>query len=290
MRRLFPTTYIAIRNFAYLTSSGHSGRNKFRILCAWLRINFKYLTYATWFKFNTEKIFGLHFKAFEYKNIKFLYEDIFYRNEYYFSTKNDRPVIFDCGANIGMATLFFKWLYPNSSIYSFEPDPATFELLKYNVEKNKLKDVYLFNWAISDHDGKIDFYVDKKTPGSLVMSTKKERMTEHQQFSSDKIEVSCVSFANFISNQKLSKIDYLKMDIEGAENEVLQDLEQAGQVGMVEKYGIEYHHNINEDKSKLSSFLQIFEKANYSYQVDAKCIPLSAENKYQDLHMSFYNM
>jgi tRNA1(Val) A37 N6-methylase TrmN6 len=45
--------------------------------------------------------------------------------------------VFDCGANIGFATIFFKWLFPKARIYAFEPDPATYALLEKNVKTNK---------------------------------------------------------------------------------------------------------------------------------------------------------
>jgi FkbM family methyltransferase len=69
-------------------------------------------------------------------------------------------VILDCGANIGMATLFFKWLYPNARIDAFEPDPKTFQLLENNVKQNHLTNVATHNCALWDIDGKIDFFVD----------------------------------------------------------------------------------------------------------------------------------
>src|ERR1041385_7511773 len=51
-----------------------------------------------------------------------LYHEVFAKDEYLFSCDTESPVILDCGANIGMATLFFKWLYPQSKISAFEPD------------------------------------------------------------------------------------------------------------------------------------------------------------------------
>jgi FkbM family methyltransferase len=61
----------------------------------------------------------------------------------------------DCGANIGLATLFFKRLYPESEIHAFEPDPETFKMLRRNVEQNSLSYVYLYNVALSDQQGAV---------------------------------------------------------------------------------------------------------------------------------------
>jgi len=274
--------YGGLNNFAYLVKSKHSFKIKLRILLTWTRINFKFLFLSKLFKLKRERIFGYKINAFDYGTIRFLFEEIFYRNEYLFNSKNKKPIIFDCGANIGFATIFFKWLYPESEIYAFEPDKKTFEILKKNVSQNKLKNVHLFNSAISDKNGKIDFFVDSKSPGSLVMSTKQERMPK------DKITVECLSLSSLIEDKNLSKIDYVKMDIEGSENEVIQDLDKNNQLKNISKFSIEYHHKISGHKSQLSKFLQIFENNGFEYQIDTRCIPINAEDKFQDVLLYIY--
>ena len=274
--------YGGLNNFAYLVKSKHSFKNKLRILLTLTRINFKFLFLSKLFKLKKERIFGYKINAFNYDTIRFLFEEIFYRNEYLFNSKNKKPIIFDCGANIGFATIFFKWLYPESEIYAFEPDKKTFEILKKNISQNKLKNVHLFNSAISDKNGNIDFFIDSKSPGSLVMSTKRERMPK------DKITVDCLSLSSLIKNKNLSKIDYVKMDIEGSENEVIQDLNKNHQLKNIAKFSIEYHHKITGHKSQLSKFLQIFENNGFEYQIDARCIPINAEDKVQDVLLYIY--
>jgi hypothetical protein len=72
---------------------------------------------------------------FDRPGLEHLYREIFVRQYYYFRANTDHPVIFDCGANLGMATLFFKWLYPKSRVEAFEPDPGTFAVLQKNVDQ-----------------------------------------------------------------------------------------------------------------------------------------------------------
>lgn len=274
--------YGGLNNFPYVVKSNHSFNNKLRILLTWIRVNFKFLFLSKLFKLKRERILGYKINAFDYGTIRFLFGEIFYKNEYLFNSKNKKPIIFDCGANIGFATIFFKWLYPESEIYAFEPDKKTFEILKKNVSQNKLENVHLFNSAISDKNGKIVFFVDTKNPGSLVMSTKQERMPK------DKITVDCLSLSSFIKNKGLSKIDYVKMDIEGSENEVIQDLDKNNQLKNIAKFSIEYHHKISGHKSQLSKFLQLFENNGFEYQINARCIPINAEDKFQDVLLYIY--
>src|SRR5262245_6977657 len=53
----------------------------------------------------------------------YMFEEIFAKASYSFHSDTDRPLIFDCGSNIGMSVLFFKKLYPTARITAFEPDP-----------------------------------------------------------------------------------------------------------------------------------------------------------------------
>lgn len=276
--------YSRLKNFPYLVKSKYSFKKKLRILCTGTRINFKFLFFSKLFKLKKEKIFGFKIDAFDYETLMSLFEEIFYRNEYLFDSKIKNPVIFDCGANIGVATIFFKWLYPESEIYAFEPDKKTFEILSKNVSQNKLRNIHLFNNAISDRNGKIDFYIDSKIPGSLIMSTKKERLLKDK----DKVIVNCLSLSDLIKDKDISHIDFLKMDIEGSEKEVIEDLDKKKQLKKIAKFIIEYHHKISGQKSNLGEFLHIFEKNGYEYQIDTKCIPINAENKYQDVLLYIY--
>src|SRR5271170_90419 len=79
---------------------------------------------------------GFKVLYFDKPTLLFLYREIFVRGIYEFHSSNTEPVIFDCGANIGMATLFFKSHLPASQVHSFEPDPMSFQVLERNVADN----------------------------------------------------------------------------------------------------------------------------------------------------------
>src|SRR6266849_7966185 len=74
------------------------------------------------------KILGWNVAHIGRDGLKLLYSEIFARQNYEFTSTRKNPVILDCGANIVMATFYFKWLYPQAQITSFEPDPATFQV------------------------------------------------------------------------------------------------------------------------------------------------------------------
>src|SRR5262249_26507133 len=145
--------------------------------------------------------------------ISFLYREIFARQNYYFRAETDSPLIFDCGANIGMSTLYFKWLFPKSRIRCFEPDPYTYQILNKNIANNRLELIKTFQCALWDEEKKLDFFIDSKRPATTVMSAFPERGVTQA------IEVSAEKLSNFISES----VDFLKLDVEGAETRVVQE-------------------------------------------------------------------
>lgn len=67
------------------------------------------------------------------------FTEIFLQNIYNFPKNKDRLVIFDCGTNIGLSALYFKWRCPNARVSCFEPNPEVIEYLRQNISKNNLK-------------------------------------------------------------------------------------------------------------------------------------------------------
>lgn len=71
------------------------------------------------------------------------YRDIFVEELYNFSASTDEPVIYDCGANIGISIIYFKIRYPKAKIVAFEADSDIFSILKFNIENSELENVEL---------------------------------------------------------------------------------------------------------------------------------------------------
>ena len=60
------------------------------------------------------------------------------------------PIIIDVGSNVGLYSLCYSKIYKGSKIYSFEPEKNNFNFLKKNIHLNKGKDIFIFNYGISD--------------------------------------------------------------------------------------------------------------------------------------------
>ncbi len=220
---------------------------------------------------------GFQVAHFDRQTLHYLYREIFARQHYYFHAQNETPVILDCGANVGMASLYFKWLYPKARVRAFEPDPATFQLLKQNITRNKL-DVETHNCAVWDENAEVDFFVDTRNPGALLMSTDASRLN------SQSIRVPARRLSDFVQGT----VDFVKLDVEGAEHRVLSDLVQGGKIRAIRQMVIEYHHRIGRQKSCLAEFLLMLEHSGFEYQIHATLYPVTSRDTFQDLLIAAY--
>jgi|SRR5215813_978169 len=201
------------------------------------------------------RLFGWNIAHLGRLNLILLYSEIFARQSYRFASSRPDPVVYDCGANIGMATFYFKWLYPKAHIDAFEPDASTFRVLKSNIERNRLEDTLAHNFALGGVDAEIDFHVPQ--PGSLMMSALPTR-TDGQTS-----RVACRRLSGLITGP----IDLLKLDVEGMEGPVLQDLADSGKLSLVQEAIIEVHHNLSNSPATLGHILQVLECARFQYHV-----------------------
>lgn len=206
--------------------------------------------------------------------------EVFLRAEYFFQSHCVSPVILDCGANIGLATLFFKRLYPKAVVHAFEADPTTAEVLRWNVERNRLQDVTVHNILLSDQAGPQKFYVADGTPGSLMMSALSTRLASNAR----EITTNSARLSEYINGP----IDLLKLDVEGSEFVVINDLLASGKIAQIAQMMIEYHHLIGNESSRLASFLAQLEDAGFNYQIEASFNRSAANGQFQDILINAY--
>lgn len=210
---------------------------------------------------------------------RLLLSEIFFKGEYRFDARTEVPVILDCGANIGLATLFFKSVYPHAKISAFEADPETAAILRRNVEQNHLQDVSVYNLMLSGTEGEGSFYVSKDLAASPLMSAVPDRSQDTRE-----IRVRAARLSDFVNGS----VDLLKLDVEGSEFDVLNDLTRSGKISLIKRMVIEYHHKIGKQSSRLAKFLAILEDAGFEYQVSATCDPITRENFCQDILLGVY--
>ena len=174
----------------------------------------------------------------DYDVISILLKEKFVDEEYYFQTDSVRPIIIDCGANVGISALYFKCLYPHCQIHCFEPYDQAYEYLVKNVEENRLKDVFLYRKAISDIDGEVSLYIpaDENIINATVV--KNPVLPSHKMVQSMKLSGFLKSF---------NEVDLVKLDVEGTETDIIHELYSSGELASakIKAFTIEYHTKTN---------------------------------------------
>ena len=222
-------------------------RNPYRqVNISWL--SEKYYKHLPSGKIRTHTLFGkkMHFaNPSEYLHgLKEMFIDDLYRQEL-----PEQPYIIDCGANIGLSIIYMKQLYPKAEILAFDPDIKNFELLAANIRSFGYDQVTLRKEAVWIQDTVLHF----SSRGSADSKIENIR-------TADTVEVKAVRLKDLLNR----KTDFLKIDIEGAEFAVLQDI--ADNLGMVKNLFIEYHGLFSQN-NELTQILQLIGQKGFNYYI-----------------------
>jgi FkbM family methyltransferase len=159
-------------------------------------------------------------------------------------TPKEGDVVIDVGANIGKYAINSGNLVGNiGKVYAFEPSQRPFELLCKSIKENKLENTVIpIQAAVSNKEGKSKLYLsDQKPITSLIF-----------KLSDNFIEVETTTLDSFIIKNNLKKIDWIKIDVEGAEYEVL-----SGAINTLKNYNINLIFEVLEvNKEKVLHFLE----------------------------------
>ena len=161
--------------------------------------------------------------------------EIFVQRQYTggdFYCPSPADVVMDLGANIGIFALYMNWCAPGIRVHCFEPAGATFERLHANVSANGLDaSTLVYPFAVSGHSG----------IGYLMQHRRSvERALARESPPVDAERVETVSFARALELSGASRLDLLKIDIEGAETEIVLDSEP-GDWSAVHRVAMEFH-------------------------------------------------
>lgn len=199
----------------------------------------------------TTNIFGQPLEIIDSASFISTFRQIFEDQIYRFSSSTDRPYILDCGANIGLSVIYFKRRYPQSSIVAFEPDKAIFDILRRNVRSFGYDDIEIVNRAVWNSETELNFTSDGADGGRLSIPNDKPNHA-----------VKTVRLRDYLDQ----KIDFLKLDIEGAETEVLSDC--ADQLSNVERLFVEYH-SFDGQPQTLHIVTEVLAQAGFRLHIQA---------------------
>jgi FkbM family methyltransferase len=188
------------------------------------------------------------------------WDDIFVKRTLAFTSATPSPRILDCGANVGLASLFFRRLYPDARITAFEADPALFAILDANLRANGAGSVEARHVALWTSTGTVTFQCEGSDSG--MISSLPGAVVGRPQ------AVPSLRLRDVLEE---GSVDLLKLDIEGAEDIVLADCEPAlrGVKAIVMDL-----HEFDPRVRQAPRVLELLSRVGFSYAID-EFVPLS---------------
>ena len=167
---------------------------------------------------------------------------------------HEGDIVVDVGANIGYYTLIFAQLVGKSGkVFAFEPEPKNFEILKKNIEINNYQNIIAEQKIVSDKSGMMKLFIAEQG----IVGHRIQQKTDSQKF----IEIESIILDDYLKNLNLSgKINFIKIDVEGAEVKVLEGskiiIEKSDQLKIFTEFNREDIKKYNYDPEYLLSFLK----------------------------------
>lgn len=140
--------------------------------------------------------------------------------------------VIDCGAYIGEFTLYAaRRVGASGKVIAFEPDPNIYRKLEANVRLNGLENIILINKGVWSKDGVLKFVGDRIGGYSFMLAEK----------SVDAVDIPVVSLDNELDRLGVKKVDFIKVDVEGAELELVMGAEKTLKNNNVHSSVASYH-------------------------------------------------
>lgn len=206
---------------------------------------------STDFKKNKTKIFGLNLAYSHGPSLVHSLEEIFGGDIYLFNNDNETPYIIDCGANIGISVLYFQKKYPKAKILAFEPDEFIYNILEENIKTFNHSTTEIRKEAVWVKDEILEFYSEGALAGSIVTDFGKNNNI---------IQIKAIDLKKYLNQP----VDFLKIDIEGAENTLIFDIKD--HLYQVKNLFLEYHGIIGEEQN-LGEILNLLKSKGFQYYI-----------------------
>ncbi len=161
------------------------------------------------------KNFNPYFKLRKGTSDHSTFRQIFIEHEYDIPLNFKPKTIIDAGANIGLAAIYFSRAYPESIIYSIEPEGSNVDLLRENVAR--YSNVVIYQQALH-HSANINIDVMDESKGKYGFVTKESDNTVDCENTIESVK--SLSIQSLMELHDIKVIDILKIDIEGAERDI----------------------------------------------------------------------
>jgi FkbM family methyltransferase len=189
-------------------------------------------------------------RAIRYADLHSFYHQIrqiFGQRLYNFRCSNPAPVILDCGAHIGLASLFFKERFPAARITAFEADAELADTCRANFATFDMSDIDVIHAAVWTHGDGVSFAQTNDDAGHVA-----------NEADSSAIKVPSVRLHSHLDRP----VDLLKLDVEGAEFAIVEDCgERLRNVGNI----VMEVHAMEDSQARIGHMLARLEDAGFKY-------------------------
>lgn len=194
------------------------------------------------------------------------------------------PVIFDCGSNKGQyAGMCLKELGDSATVHCFEPAKNTFKQLQDNLGNKK--NVKLTKAGVGEKTTKMKLYSDSDT--SIHAALFQHDLSHHNLNMKEQEEVDIITLDNYCKENSVSKVNLLKLDIEGYEYFALLGAKEILKNGTVDMIQIEMGKTNIESRTYFKDFYTLLHKDYKFYRVMTWGLKEMPE-EYMELNELFY--
>ncbi len=182
----------------------------------WLALVYYYLLYGVVVRFMPDGNCSVAFQGTEItmpRESILIYFEVFLNHVYdQFPGPKRGDIVIDVGANVGTFTVMAAKLVGDKGlVVAIEPEPVNLALLQRNIDSHNLNNVKVIRKAVWDKAAKVWLYLSKHSALHSLCHA-----------SEDRIEVEADCLDNIVAELRLSHVDFIKIDVEGAEPEVLR--------------------------------------------------------------------
>jgi FkbM family methyltransferase len=210
------------------------------------------------------------------------YHKVFGKQEYSFDPSCDIKTIVDAGANIGTSSVYFSIKYPASVVYAIEPERHNLEILYLNV--SSITNIRVIEGAIdAECNDRYLSLADAADAHMLASSNEITNLSSNKEINDKVVKVKCYSLQYLFQCYSLTRIDILKIDIEGGEVAVLD--QKNAWIDSVKSIAIEPHSFVPHSEDSVRSLENDFSR----YLVNGENHIFSLPKKFQHFESTTSN-
>ncbi len=198
-----------------------------------------------------------------YLNNISIVKEVFVEKVYLGNKLEEGDVVVDCGAHVGTFSLLASRIVGKSGVViAIEPAKENLKILKRNIRKNRVKNIIIVPKALWSSRGKMRLGISEVNPGEHSLL---HRNALHQNLSSEIIRADTLD--NILRELRVRKVNFIKMDIEGAEIEALKGMERTLRKNV--KLAIASYHIVNGRKT-INFIIPFLRERGFKISVDKK--------------------